>query len=78
MPEVCRTCKDPIVWARTTNGYPIPLDPEPRVGGNLHVDDEGRAKIVPKDKRGDVALYVQKVVTCPFGAEACPHRRGRR
>jgi hypothetical protein len=75
VPEVCRTCKDPIRWARTIRGYAIPLDPEPRAGGNLEVDDAGTATIVPKDQRDGRELYVQKLVTCPLGAEHCPHRR---
>jgi hypothetical protein len=75
VPEVCRTCKDPIRWARTVRGYPIPLDPAPRAGGNLDVDDAGVATIVPKDRRKGRELYVQKVVTCPLGTDACPHRR---
>jgi len=31
----CRTCRAPIVWAETTTGKKMPLDPAPVVGGNV-------------------------------------------
>jgi hypothetical protein len=73
MTDVGRSCKQPIRWATTRNGYPIPLDPEPAANGNLHVDDDGRATIVPRDRRATAgALYVSHFATCPYADQ---HRR---
>jgi len=37
----CRSCKAPVVWARTTHGRSVPLDAEDMGGWEapLHVDD---------------------------------------
>lgn len=42
--QTCRSpgCGRPIIWARSVNGDPIPLDPEPTPDGNLDLVD-GRA-----------------------------------
>lgn len=72
MPDVCASCKAPIRWAPTRNGYLIPLDPDPVAGGNLRLDDQGRALIVPKDRRDGASLYVSHFATCPYADQ---HRR---
>lgn len=33
--KYCRSCGDPIVWMRTTNGKPIPVEPD-----DIDPDDE--------------------------------------
>jgi hypothetical protein len=33
--DQCRSCKAPIIWARTEKGRRIPLDAKPTAGGNL-------------------------------------------
>ncbi len=33
----CRSCKAPIVWARTEHGRSIPVDPIARPDGNLEL-----------------------------------------
>jgi hypothetical protein len=35
MPAACRTCDAPILWAVTTAGKPMPLDPAPAADGNI-------------------------------------------
>jgi hypothetical protein len=73
MADVCVTCRAPIRWAFTVNGKPMPLDPDPVAGGNVALDDTGRATVVPADRRAG-PLYVAHFTTCPYAAE---HRRRR-
>jgi hypothetical protein len=35
MSEFCSTCKAPILWAITSGGHPMPIDPDPVADGNL-------------------------------------------
>jgi hypothetical protein len=33
--STCRSCGAPVEWVRTTEGRTMPLDPDPRLDGNL-------------------------------------------
>jgi hypothetical protein len=74
MASMCGTCGAHITWARTPSGRPIPLDPEPVVGGNIRVEDPGGACTARIEKPSDNPLYMTHFVTCPDAKE---HRRGR-
>lgn len=60
----CRSCDAEIIWSRTENNKPIPLDPEPVHGGNVLLECHGSlARVVaPRD---DVKRYISHFVTCP-------------
>ena len=47
MADRCRSCDAPIEWAYTPKGSRIPLDPGTRPDGNINVDHDGIAHIVP-------------------------------
>lgn len=68
----CSSCKQRIVWARTTSGKAIPLNPEPLIGGNLELTDGVVRYVQPS---GNVALYTAHFSNCP---SADAHRKGRR
>jgi hypothetical protein len=69
----CRSCKAPIIWAKTNSGKNIPLDAEPCTDGNICIKD-GLAVVV-SDKQGGVwplPFYKSHFATCP---NAKQHRR---
>lgn len=69
----CRTCKAPIVWARTRTGMAIPLDPEPVPNGNVEVaGPAGEVAASYVQAEPDVVRYVSHFATCP---DAGQHRR---
>lgn len=49
MPEVCRSCKEPIEWVHTEKGKAMPVDKEPVPDGNLVLSMRG--------ERWPVAIY---------------------
>lgn len=68
----CRTCQQPIRWAKTEGGRPIPLDPEPGLHGNIIIEDQGGEDVAvvvrPPDPAGDTLAGVKFVphhATCP-------------
>jgi hypothetical protein len=49
MTDVCRSCKQPVRWAVTAGGHPMPLDINPVVDGNLkleHGNGNGMPRVV--------------------------------
>lgn len=66
VPE-CSGCMRTIIWAETTNGKPIPIDPDPVEGGNVELDQrEGKdplARVVAAHY--DEKRYVSHFATCP-------------
>lgn len=71
--SACRSCSRPITWATNTKtGKPMPIDPEPVVGGNVVLTGEGphQAEVVGKAeverRRGlGLRLHVSHFTTCP-------------
>jgi hypothetical protein len=76
----CRSCKKPIIWAVTTKGRRMPLDPEPVENGNLilrhrmsglptalYLTHGADVELQPDEKR-----YVSHFATCPYAAQ---HRK---
>lgn len=67
MPDACRACKAPIVWALTAKDRRIPLDPTPSATGNIVRTEEKpgvyRAAVVASGSQA--ALYTAHFVTCP-------------
>lgn len=76
----CRSCHAPIRWERTIAGRAIPMDLEPRAGGNLVLID-APPPLGPRHRYvehtsplPDQLAYVSHFATCPQAAE---HRRRR-
>jgi len=71
--STCRSCQRPIVWAKTTNGKNMCVDPDPSERGNLVLEakgmDAGRPAFTVRhardDDAADVKRYVSHFVTCP-------------
>jgi len=70
--SACSSCKARVLWAKTTTGKDIPLNPDPVAGGNLELKD-GIARVVKPHPA--VKLYTSHFVSCP---NANSHRKGRR
>jgi hypothetical protein len=78
--EFCSTCKAPILWAITSGGHPMPINPDLVADGNLRLEHGPGAMphvfVVPPSQRepGEM-LYVAHFRTCPYADQ---HRRPRR
>lgn len=71
--SACKSCGASIIWARALDsGKAIPLNPEPKVGGNLELKD-GAVQVVRPSRT--IKLYVSHFATCP---NANQHRKERR
>lgn len=69
--DECRSCKAPIVWAKTRTGKDMPIDAEPRPDGNIRLTVRGgqpyadvlsAARIATSTSWG--ALRTSHFVTC--------------
>lgn len=81
---VCRSCREPILWAHTTaTGERMPLDEKPTASGNVvvHISEEKQPRLMAGVlTRGQVdgarldgqKLYRSHFVSCPDSAR---HRR---
>lgn len=71
----CRSCQAPIRFARTKNGKPMPLDPEPDPVGNVVIDANGTAHVAATADQRSLAehmgwpLYMPHHATCPQAHE---------
>lgn len=77
MPDLCRSCKAPIVWAISENGKWMPLDATPDPSGEWRLmGDTPRADYIPAERRVELAdqLLVAHWATCPHADQ---HRRPR-
>lgn len=63
--SACRLCSAPLRWARTSNGKPMPLDPEPNDAGNVTLDERGTATVHGQGAAVDGVRYMAHFVTCP-------------
>lgn len=81
--DKCSTCQEPIMWAVTTSGKRMPLDPVPVRNGNVILEGVGmapngdelpRAHVLSKGDVpfGDPPRYVPHFATCP---QADAHRQ---
>lgn len=73
----CRSCGSQVLWARTVNDKPMPLNPEPcEYGGNI-VLENGVARVIKKGEAvgHDVKLYRSHFATCK---EADKFRKGKK
>ena len=69
MSEVCRSCKQPVRWARTAGGHYMQIDVEPVADGNLRLErvpaDLPRVVVVPLAYRTEgERLFVAHDRTC--------------
>jgi hypothetical protein len=71
--SACSSCGARVLWARSAaNGKPIPLNPQPIIGGNLELADGIASYVKPS---ATVKLYTSHFANCP---NADAHRRERR
>lgn len=73
----CRSCDQEMLWARTTKGKAMPLDPEPVPDGNVQISHDGHeltATILAKDRLeaarvAGARLYRPHHISCPQGSD---------
>jgi hypothetical protein len=69
----CRTCGAPILWVRTVNGVPIPLDRDPTSTGNVVLlENLAHVTAGPMEAAmlaGDGPVYMPHHATCPQGRD---------
>jgi len=70
----CRSCHAPVIWVATTTGKQMPLDPIPVPDGNITLDTDQVAHVLPDAAHPppDVPRYHSHFATCPNAAQ---HRR---
>lgn len=73
MTSECRSCHAPIVWAKTTRGNRIPVDPDPVENGNLVFETSDLYRRVRYVTPGD-GTHVSHFATCP---NSRAHRRNK-
>ncbi len=65
----CRSCHQPIVFAWTTKGKKLPLDPEPSPAGTVRLDRTTAYVLSAADtvtlRAADQALHTSHISTCP-------------
>lgn len=63
--SACRSCGEPIRWAKTSAGKNIPVDIEPTSEGNI-VFEDGVAVVLPalQAKTYDGEKFISHFVTC--------------
>lgn len=66
----CRSCSRYIIWAKTKDDKPIPIDPDPVLGGNIELENRGRMKpplatFPIKVDNMTAKRYVSHFATCP-------------
>ena len=62
----CGSCGEPIVWVKSSNGKPMPLDQRKVLGGNIEIV-HGVAHVRPS--HSEALMYVSHFVTCPNANE---------
>lgn len=83
MPSFCRSCKAPVIWARTTQGRNMPVDAEPSPTGNLVLSPgSGSGALSPRvymlgpgDQPAEgLQRYTSHFATCKYADQ---HRKSR-
>jgi hypothetical protein len=70
----CRSCRAPIVWARTERGKRMPVDARPAADGTYRLDEPDRYEgpLAVYDPRGTGPRYASHFGTCPSAGQ---HRK---
>jgi hypothetical protein len=63
LPDPCRSCGAPIIWAITDRGKRLPLDAMPNPAGNVRLTG-GNAIVLKKDDVYDGPRYMPHFATC--------------
>lgn len=71
--DLCKACNAAIIWARTVNGRPMPVDAEPVPNANVRLSWEGtevKAAVVKAMLAfGTTTNRMSHFVTCPKADE---------
>ena len=62
--SICKACRTTILWAETTAGWQIALDPAPAMRGTVVVQPGGMAKILSAEEADGRELFVLHFDTC--------------
>ncbi len=77
MPDACKSCRAPIVWAVTAkNGKAIPIDPVPTYDGNIRLENRDEQRQPPiahvvgaQQELVRTPRYTSHFATCPDAAK---------
>ena len=77
MAAECKSCGDPVVWVKTINGKPMPLNAEPDPDGNVYpvlIDGERYARVATvkspiPDHVPATSRFTAHFATCPHADE---------
>lgn len=72
--NACRSCGATITWVETRTGKRMPLDPDERSDGNVVIESDGKARVLPPGDPYTGPRYASHFSTCP---EASAWRRER-
>lgn len=89
MPDVCKSCKAPVIWATTQNGNRMPVDSEPVEGGNIVLSHRrvGEPPVAVYQRKMDIAKLAAEHERSPQGGPlrlfashfaTCPHAQSHR
>ena len=70
MTDACRSCEQPIIWARTEKNKPMPVDPTEVSNGNLILTrDDPDGPWVAHVVRAGEGTHVSHFATCYYAKE---------
>lgn len=64
----CKGCARPIRWAKSTNGKPIPVDPDERADGNLILSVDLLGEAVAEYVEAGKGTHVSHFATCEYSS----------
>lgn len=66
----CRSCGAPMRWVETSAGRRMPLDPDPSSAGNVVIEADGKARVLPpvEAARYTGEKFTSHFATCPDAA----------
>lgn len=61
----CKSCGADVLWVETRKGKRMPLDPEENSAGNVVIEADGKAAVLPPGAQYSGPRYASHFETCP-------------
>lgn len=62
--SACRSCGAEMRWVTTRAGKPMPIDPDERSDGNIVIESDGKARVLPPGDPYTGPRYMPHHATC--------------